>query len=162
ILAEIASCVRDRLPAGRHFLLIAENENNDPQLVQPRAQGGFGLDAIWADDFHHQVRVALAGDRDGYYPDYSGSAADLAITPGQAWSYTGQGSPYLARPRGAPAGDLPAPHFVYCIQNHDQIGNRALGDRLNHMIAPEAYRAISTLLLLSPATPLLFMGQEWG
>ena len=162
IVAEIASCVRDVLPAGRHFVLIAENENNDPWLVRPPANGGFGLDAVWADDFHHQVRVALAGDRDGYYQDYSGSVADLATTLRQGWFYTGQRSPYLARPRGAPADDVPPPQFVYCIQNHDQIGNRALGDRLNHNISPEAYRAASALLLLSPYTPLLFMGQEWG
>jgi maltooligosyltrehalose trehalohydrolase len=162
ILAEIASRVRDVLPAGRHFLLIAENENNEPRLVRPPEDGGFGLDAVWADDFHHQVRVALAGDRDGYYQDYGGSVADLVTTLRHGWFYTGQRSPYLGRPRGAPAGDVPPPHFVYCIQNHDQVGNRALGDRLNYSISPEAYRAASTLLLLSPYTPLLFMGQEWG
>jgi len=162
IFAEIASCVRDVLPAGRHFLLIAENENNDPRLVQPPEEGGFGFDAVWSDDFHHQVRVALVGDRDGYYQDYSGSVDDLVTTLRQGWFYTGQRSPYLARSRGAPADHVPPPRFVYCIQNHDQIGNRALGDRLHQNIRLEAYRAASALLLLSPYTPLLFMGQEWG
>jgi maltooligosyltrehalose trehalohydrolase len=108
------------------------------------------------------VRVALAGDRDGYYIDYSGSAADLATTLRQGWFYTGQYSPYLKRPRGVPPDDIPPPRLVHCIQNHDQVGNRALGERLNHDVALDAYRAASALLLLSPYTPLLFMGQEWA
>jgi maltooligosyltrehalose trehalohydrolase len=121
-----------------------------------------GLDAVWADDFHHQVRVALAGDRDGYYADYEGSAEDLAATLRRGWFYIGQPSPYLGQPRGAPADDVDAARFVHCIQNHDQVGNRALGDRLHHQVGLDAYRAASALLLLSPYTPLLFMGQEWA
>jgi maltooligosyltrehalose trehalohydrolase len=189
LLAELAESVRASLPEDRHFLLIAENENNDPNLVRSRAirarrwemRGGspeqlpnaqpltpipnpepIGLDAVWADDFHHQLRVALTHEREGYYQDYSGSAEDLAATLRQGWFYTGQRSAYLGRPRGAPAQDLLAPSFVHCIQNHDQVGNRALGERLNHDIGLDAYRAASTLLLLSPYTPLLFMGQEWA
>jgi maltooligosyltrehalose trehalohydrolase len=181
ILAELAAGVRDSLPADRHFLLIAENENNDPYLVREQGLGargqktahadpeppipqplGYGLDAVWADDFHHQVRVALAGDRDGYYADYTGRAEDLAATLRQGWFYTGQRSLFLGRPRGAPADDIAPARFVHCIQNHDQIGNRALGERLNHQIGLDAYRAASALLLLSPYTPLLFMGQEWA
>jgi maltooligosyltrehalose trehalohydrolase len=121
-----------------------------------------GLDAVWADDFHHQMRVALAGDRDGYYADYTGSVDDLAATLRQGWFYTGQRSLFLGRPRGAPADDVAPPHFVHCIQNHDQVGNRALGERLNHQVDLDGYRAASALLLLSPYTPLLFMGQEWA
>jgi maltooligosyltrehalose trehalohydrolase len=121
-----------------------------------------GLDAVWADDFHHQVRVALSGEREGYYIDYTGSAEDLAATLRQGWFYTGQPSTYGKHPRGAPADDVPMPRFVYCLQNHDQVGNRALGERLNHEIGLDAYRAASALLLLSPYTPLLFMGQEWA
>jgi maltooligosyltrehalose trehalohydrolase len=179
ILAELAARVRESLPADRHFLLIAENENNDPNLIrEPRTENQeptsmsefsgpgsrfpIGLDGVWADDFHHQIRVALAGDRDGYYADYSGSAADIATTLRQGWFYIGQDSPHLKRPRGAPADDVPPIRFVYCIQNHDQIGNRALGERLNHDIGLDAYRAASALLLLAPYTPLLFMGQEWA
>jgi maltooligosyltrehalose trehalohydrolase len=124
--------------------------------------GGYGLDAIWADDFHHQIRVALTGEREGYYKDYSGSTADLAATLRQGWFYIGQRSGQLDVPRGMPADDLAPAHFVYCIQNHDQVGNRALGERLNHDIDPAAYRAASALLLLSPYTPLLWMGQEWA
>jgi maltooligosyltrehalose trehalohydrolase len=184
ILAELAARVRASLPPERAFLLIAENEQNDPILIRPPQEqrtaneehgelalgsasgalfaAGYGLDAMWADDFHHQVRVALAGDRDGYYIDYSGSAADLATTLRQGWFYTGQYSPYLKRPRGAPPDNIPPPRLVHCIQNHDQVGNRALGERLNHDVALDAYRAASALLLLSPYTPLLFMGQEWA
>jgi len=121
-----------------------------------------GLDAIWADDFHHQLRVALTHEREGYYQDYSGSIEDLVSTLRQGWFYIGQRAGHLGHPRGAPADDLPMQRFVYCIQNHDQVGNRALGERLNHEIALDAYRAASALLLLSPATPLLFMGQEWA
>jgi len=161
ILAEIAARVKGSLPDGRRFLLIAENENNDPNIVRPPA-AGWGLDAVWADDFHHQVRVALTGEQEGYYEDYSGSAADLAATLRQGWFYTGQRSRHLGVARGAPADDLPPPAFVYCIQNHDQVGNRALGDRLNHAVGLDAYRAASALLLLSPHTPLLWMGQEWA
>jgi maltooligosyltrehalose trehalohydrolase len=117
---------------------------------------------VWADDFHHQVRVALANDREGYYAAYMGTAEDIAATLKQGWFYVGQPSPITGRPRGAPAADVPPPRFVHCIQNHDQVGNRALGERLNHDISLAAYRAASALLLLSPYTPLLWMGQEWA
>jgi maltooligosyltrehalose trehalohydrolase len=180
ILAELAEAVHASLPADRHFLLIAENEHNDPNLVRGQGTGDrgqgtgstyhppspiphpLGLDAIWADDFHHQVRVALTHEREGYYQDYGGSAEDLAATLRQGWFYVGQRSTAAGHPRGAPAEDVPPPRFVYCIQNHDQVGNRALGERLNHDVALDAYRAATALLLLSPYTPLLFMGQEWA
>lgn len=162
ILAEITTRVRGSLPPNRSFLMIAEDENNDPQVVESLDEGGFGVDALWADDFHHQVRVALARDRDGYYKDYSGSITDLATTLRQGWFYTGQYSAHLGKPRGAPCDHVPPPRFVHCIQNHDQVGNRAFGERLNHNIPLDAYRAVSALLLLSPYTPLLWMGQEWA
>ena len=189
ILAELAAKVRESLPSNRAFVFIAENENNDPTLLRPTRQNqeprtknrfatsrfsvdpagarsrfseGYGLDAVWADDFHHQIRVALAGDREGYYADYTGTVADLATTLRQGWFYTGQLSVFPGHPRGATADDIAPPHFVHCIQNHDQVGNRALGDRLNHAIDLAAYRAASVLLLLSPYTPLLWMGQEWA
>lgn len=161
-LAELTASIRDALPADRTFVVIAENENNDPQIVRPVERGGFGLDGVWADDFHHQMRVALAGDHDGYYVDYSGQVDDLVSTLRQGWFYTGQRSTFLGHPRGAPADDIAPPHFVHCIQNHDQVGNRALGDRLNHNIGLDAYRAATTLFLLTPYTPLLWMGQEWA
>ena len=106
--------------------------------------------------------MALTREREGYYQDYSGSIEDLVSTIRQGWFYIGQRSGHLGQPRGAPADDLPMSRFVYCIQNHDQVGNRALGERLEHLIELDAYRAASALLLLDPATPLLFMGQEWA
>jgi maltooligosyltrehalose trehalohydrolase len=172
LIAELAATVRGSLPQGRHFLLIAENELNDPTIIRPAervattngqpATRNWGLDGVWADDFHHQVRVALTGERDGYYADYTGSAEDLATTIRQGWFYQGQESPHQKRPRGAPARDIDPPHFVYCVQNHDQVGNRALGERLNHDIDLAAFRAVSALLLLVPHTPLIWMGQEWA
>jgi maltooligosyltrehalose trehalohydrolase len=162
ILAEIVSQVRDALPKDRHFLFIAEDERNEPTLVRSLANNGYGLDAVWADDFHHEVRVALTGEHEGYYADFSGAMDDLATTLQHGWFFTGQQSQVLEHPRGAPADDVPPMRFVHCIQNHDQIGNRALGERLSADIAPDAYRAASLLLLLSPYTPLLFQGQEWA
>ncbi len=162
ILAEIVSRVRETLPPDRNFLFVAEDERNEPTLVRSLANNGYGLDAVWADDFHHQVRVALTGENEGYYMDFSGSTADLAHTLQQGWFFTGQQSELLEHPRGAPADDVPPMRFVHCIQNHDQIGNRALGERLTDDVAPDAYRAASALLLLSPYTPLLFQGQEWA
>ncbi|MGA9524513.1 MAG: malto-oligosyltrehalose trehalohydrolase [Myxococcaceae bacterium] len=146
----------------RKIVIIAEDERNEPRLVTPVDQGGWGLDAQWADDFHHQLRRAFAGDTDGYYGDYSGSAADIATTLRKGWFYEGQTSPSRGQPRGKPADDLEAWRFVLCIENHDQVGNRATGNRLEHDVSPAAFRAMSTLLLLSPYTPLLFMGQEWN
>jgi maltooligosyltrehalose trehalohydrolase len=143
-------------------LLIAEDSRNLAQMMKPTEENGWGMDGVWADDFHHQVRSALAGDRDGYFLDYRGSAEDIAATVRRGWFYCGQQSLFLNRPRGSnPAGLAPS-QFVLCIQNHDQVGNRAFGDRLHHQIDWAAYHAASALLLCSPQTPLLFMGQEWA
>jgi maltooligosyltrehalose trehalohydrolase len=138
-------------------LVIAEDERNDPTLVSAH-----GLDGLWADDFHHQVRVTLTGELDGYYGAYAPSAQGIARAIERGWIYEGQTNPTSGEPRGRPALGLAAEQLVYCIQNHDQIGNRAFGDRLGASIAPEAYRAASMLLLTLPMTPLLFMGQEWN
>jgi maltooligosyltrehalose trehalohydrolase len=138
-------------------LLIAEDERNDPSLVST-----FGLDAVWADDFHHQVRVLLTGEREGYYAAYEPSVERLADTIRSGWLFAGQLYPPTGQPRGKDASRLPADAFVYCIQNHDQIGNRALGDRLNAAVSIDAYCAVSALLATLPMTPLLFMGQEWA
>jgi maltooligosyltrehalose trehalohydrolase len=117
---------------------------------------------VWADDFHHQVRRHLAGDSDGYYCDYAGTTGDLAKTVRDGWFYQGQHSAYLRKPRGDDPTGEPPRRYVVCLQNHDQVGNRALGERLHHQVDPAAWRAASALLLLLPETPLLFMGQEWG
>jgi maltooligosyltrehalose trehalohydrolase len=121
-----------------------------------------GLDAVWADDFHHQMRRRLAGDADGYFADFSGSLPDIADTLTHGFFYRGQTVARLGRPRGSDTSGVPLARFVFCVQNHDQIGNRAMGERVHHQIEAAEYRAALALLLLAPETPLLFMGQEWA
>lgn len=160
IVAEIVAEVR--AAAGRPVMIVAEDHRNLATMVREPEEGGWGLDGIWADDFHHIMRRILAGDSEGYYEDYRPSVEDLAATLRQGWFYTGQRSRHLSAPRGTdPAGIAPR-KFVICLQNHDQIGNRAYGDRLHHSIPLAAYRAASAVLLAAPMTPLLFMGQEWA
>jgi maltooligosyltrehalose trehalohydrolase len=161
LLEDIVARARAAAP-GRRVLVFAEDERNDTRLLRPPAQGGYGLDGVWADDFHHQMRRAFAGDSEGYYQDYGGTVEELARTLRQGWFYEGQHSRNLGHARGTPADDVPPRQFVHCIQNHDQVGNRALGERLGMDVSAAAFRAMSTLLLLSPHTPLLFMGQEWN
>jgi maltooligosyltrehalose trehalohydrolase len=154
------SLVRDCIAAARETfpeaLLIAEDERNDPAII------ALGFDAVWADDLHHAVHVTLTGERDGYYAAYEPGAACIAKTIERGWLYEGQCDPTTERPRGKPAPQLPAEAFVYCMQNHDQVGNRALGERLARLTSPEAGRAAALLLLFLPMTPLLFQGQEWS
>ncbi len=160
-LSELTAAVRAACPE-RTVHLIAEDSRNLRQMLLPVSRGGWGLDAVWADDFHHQLRRRLAGDHEGYYADYTGSVADIVTTLNKGWFFTGQTSSHLGQSRGTdPAGLEPA-QFVICLQNHDQIGNRAFGDRLNQAISLGSYRAASAVLLLAPQTPLLFMGQEWA
>lgn len=161
IVAELTARVK-AAAGGRHLHVIAEDHRNLAVMVTPAARAGWGLDAVWADDFHHQVRRRLAGDADGYYGDFTGSVADLAATIRQGWFFTGQWSAHLGTPRGTDPAGLTPDRFVLCLQNHDQIGNRAFGERLHHQIAPAAFRAASVLLLTLPHTPLVFMGQEWA
>ncbi len=144
---------------ARDRLVFFEDERNDPSLVTEH-----GADAIWADDFHHAVHVLLTGERDGYYAAYPPTVEALARTIARGWAFEGEPyAPWGGRPRGKPAvGALRPAQLVYCIQNHDQIGNRADGGRLSRFVELDAYVAASVLLLFLPATPLLFMGQEWG
>jgi maltooligosyltrehalose trehalohydrolase len=159
-LEELTTTVR--ASANRQVFMIAEDHRNLASMLRPPAAGGFGLDAVWADDFHHEVRVHVAGDREGYYKDYSGCAEDIAQTIRQGWFFTGQPSTHHGEPRGTdPAGIHPR-QFVVCVQNHDQVGNRADGLRLHHQVDAATFRAISTLLLVVPETPLIFQGQEWA
>jgi maltooligosyltrehalose trehalohydrolase len=167
ILVELAEQVHSL--AGRHRFLIAEDERNERRLLLPREAGGFGLDAVWADDFHHQLRRLTAGDSEGYFAAFSGTTGDLAETLREGWWRNGSrlevrsdSLPEHALPPGTPAEGIAPPRLVHCIQNHDQTGNRALGERLGEHVPPAVYRAASTLLLMSPYTPLLWMGQEWA
>ena len=147
LLEEIASRLHALEPRR---VVIAEDDRRDTRLVLPRERGGYGLDAAWADDLHHQLRRLTAGDHEGYFAHYGGTVPEVVETLRRGWSYEEE------------AGALPPGAFVHCIQNHDQVGNRALGERLHHQIPLPVYRALSALLLLSPYVPLLWMGQEWA
>jgi maltooligosyltrehalose trehalohydrolase len=160
-LAELASRVKASVET-REVLVIAEDHRNLATMVRPPSENGWGLDAVWADDLHHEIRRHVAGDADGYYQDYRGATEDIAATIRQGWFFTGQHSSYLEAPRGTDPVGIPPERFVVCLQNHDQIGNRAFGDRLTSAIDPAVYRAASVLLLTVPETPLMFMGQEWA
>ena len=162
-LAEISAAVRDSLKDScRRALVIAEDARNLAHIVKPEPEKGWGLDAVWSDDFHHQMRRFLAGDHDGYFQDFDGMMPDIAATVRRGWFYCGQYSRFFSQPRGTdPAGLIPS-RFVLFLQNHDQVGNRAFGERLHHQIDLAAYRAAIALLLLLPQTPLIFMGQEWA
>jgi maltooligosyltrehalose trehalohydrolase len=161
VARELALSVRASI-ADLPVLLIAEDERNLNTIVQPLDEGGWGCDAVWSDDFHHQIRRLSAGDSDGYYQDFSGTVEDLAITVNRGWFYSGQYSDYLGTARGTAPSGVPLNRMVFCIQNHDQVGNRPFGSRLNHQIDPATFRAVTAALLFAPETPLLFMGQEWA
>jgi maltooligosyltrehalose trehalohydrolase len=168
IVSKITSGLSALHASGRDFLVIAEDDTNDPKLVRP-ADEGFGLDAVYADDFHHQLHRALTGERSGYYADYEGTATALADTIGLGWSLVEHTSQWRKDAEGkwkkigyAGAQEIPAKRFVWSIQDHDQVGNRHPPQRLNQLVSAGAFRAASALLLLSPYTPLLFMGQEWA
>jgi maltooligosyltrehalose trehalohydrolase len=160
IIGELVERVRKSL--DRPVFLHAEDHRNWSQLIEGPKKGGWGLDGVWADDFHHVVRRMIAGDTHGYFGDFAGTADELARVIREGWLYTGQHSKQMNHARGTSAEQIQMYRFVVCIQNHDQVGNRAHGDRLHHSIAPEAWRAASTVLLTVPMTPLLFMGQEWA
>jgi maltooligosyltrehalose trehalohydrolase len=159
IVQEIADQLH-RLEPSR--VVIAEDDRNERRLVLPPEQHGFGVDAVWADDLHHQLRRLTCGDAEGYFASYTGSIDDVVTTLRKGWFYEGQWAAHRAGARGTPADGLPPRAFVHCVQNHDQVGNRAFGDRINAAVSPAVYRALSTLLLVSPYTPLLWMGQEWA
>ncbi len=162
ILEELAHEVHAQARAlGRSVQVIAESDLNDPRLLRSPERGGFGLDAQWSDDFHHAVHVALTGERNGYYADFSG-VRDIAEALERRFVYAGRHSGHRDRRHGAPAADLSAEHFVVAIQNHDQVGNRAKGERLSLLVSDERVRLAAALLLLAPYVPLLFMGEEYG
>ena len=160
IVAELTAAVR--AAAGRHIIVHAEDHRNLSTIVDDVERGGWGLDGVWADDFHHIVRRKVAGDSHGYYADFNGSTTELARTIEQGWLFSGQPTPRTGKARGTDPSAIPLRRSVVCLQNHDQIGNRAMGERLHHTIPAEAWRAAVVILLTSPMTPLLFMGQEWA
>jgi len=142
--------------------IIAEDSRNLAELIESPPKG-MGLDGVWSDDFHHQLRVMLAGDRDAYFAEFQGTATDLVETITNGWFYRGQRTLSGNEVRGTDPSSIERfSHFVFAIQNHDQVGNRAFGERLHHQIELGSYKAASALLLLVAETPLLFMGQEWA
>jgi maltooligosyltrehalose trehalohydrolase len=158
-LAELADAVRQwERELGRSLLLIAESADNDPRVLRPTADGGYGMDAQWSDDFHHALHVLVTGERRGYYADYEPAELATAVTSG--WSVAGRYSTFRGRRHGAPPATDDPLRFVVAAQNHDQIGNRPAGDRLSTLVDPDVYLAIAGVLLTCPHIPLLFMGEE--
>jgi maltooligosyltrehalose trehalohydrolase len=146
---------------GRTLWLVAESDLNDPRIVTPREAGGYGINAPWSDDFHHSLHAALTGERNGYYADF-GALSQVAKALRNVYVYDGAHSTFRQRRHGRPAGDLPGTRFIAYIQNHDQVGNRALGDRLSHLVSEELLKVAAALVLTAPFVPLLFQGEEWG
>jgi maltooligosyltrehalose trehalohydrolase len=146
---------------GRHLVLIAESDLNDPRVIRSREGGGYGLDAQWSDDFHHALHGMLTGERTGYYEDF-GTMAHFARALQEAFVYGGTASPHRRRTHGRMPAGLPGWRFVVAAQNHDQIGNRATGDRLTHLVSRQRLKIAAALLLTAPFVPMLFQGEEWG
>jgi maltooligosyltrehalose trehalohydrolase len=162
ILEQLAGAVRGLSAQLRRPLwLVAESDLNAPRFVRPSALGGYGLDAAWADEWHHALHAALTGERSGYYEDF-GPLALLAKALRQAWVYDGTYSPHRGRVHGRPPAGLDGSQFVVSAQNHDQVGNRAGGERLGHLVSPGRAAIAAALLLTSPFVPLLFQGEEWN
>ncbi len=151
---------RSRL-LGRRVHLMAESDLNDARTVSPRESGGLGFDAQWNDDFHHAIHALLTGERDGYYEDF-GRLRHLVRALRDGFVYQGQYSRYRKRRHGNKSGDISQRRMVVFSQNHDQVGNRALGDRLSVLLDPQGLKLAAGLVLLSPFVPLLFMGEEYG
>ncbi len=164
ILAELAAEV-DALCAhlSRPLILIAESDLNDPIMIESRTSGGRGIDAQWDDDVHHQLHALLTGERQGYYADF-GTLPGVAKTFTSAFFHDGTFSEFRGRPYGAPVDRAATPgyRFVVFLQDHDQVGNRAQGDRLATLVSPGLARIGALLLLTGPYTPMLWMGEEWG
>ncbi len=146
---------------GRTLWVIAESDLNDPRLVRSREAGGYGLDAQWSDDFHHSLHAALTGERSGYYAGF-GSLADVAAALQRVFVHDGRYSQFRRRRHGRPATGLPGTRFLGYLQNHDQVGNRAVGERSAALMSPGRLRIGAALVLTAPFVPMLFQGEEWA
>jgi maltooligosyltrehalose trehalohydrolase len=145
----------------RRLVLIAEDDLNDPRVVTSRDRSGYGLDAQWDEDFHHCLHTVLTGEHSGYYSDF-GKMEQLAKTLRHAFAYDGQYSAYRDRRHGRSAAGLSGHNFVGCLQNHDQVGNRAKGDRISHLVSRARVQIGAAVVILGPLIPMLFQGEEWG
>ncbi len=162
ILQELGEAVHAQARTlGRTVLVIAESDLNDSRVITDVSAGGWGLDAQWGDDFHHSLHTLLTGEQSGYYQDF-GHLSDLATAITQGFVYQGQRSLFRKRPHGTPSRYLPGERFVVYSQNHDQVGNRAHGDRLSTLVPFSALKLAAGLVLCAPNIPLLFMGEEYG
>jgi maltooligosyltrehalose trehalohydrolase len=146
---------------GRKVQLLAESDLNDPRLVRPPDQGGYGIDAQWADDVHHTIHTTLTGEQQGYYRDFQG-VATIADVYREPFFYARRYSPSRGRTHGRSSAGVPRQRFIVSAQNHDQVGNRPAGERLASLLDPGRLRLAAALVLLSPYVPLLFMGEEYG
>jgi maltooligosyltrehalose trehalohydrolase len=146
---------------GRPLVVIAESDLNLPRIITPREAGGYGLDAQWNDDFHHALHTILTGESAGYLGDF-GRVAHLAKTLTRGFVYDGTYSKSRRRMHGAPVRGLPAHRFIAFLQNHDQVGNRALGERLGHLVTIDQLKIAAALLMTAPFVPMLFQGEEWN
>jgi maltooligosyltrehalose trehalohydrolase len=161
-LEDLALAVKEQAERlNRQAHLIAESDLNDTRPIRPRDLGGYGLDAQWNDDFHHALHTLLTGEQTGYYCDF-GKVQDLAKAWRNGYIYDGEHSPYRRRRHGNSSRSIPAHRFVVFSQNHDQVGNRMLGERLSSLVPREGLKMAAGAVLLSPFIPLLFMGEEYG
>jgi maltooligosyltrehalose trehalohydrolase len=161
IVTAIAKQVR-KAARGRKTIIVAENETQDTRLVRPAKDGGSALDGLWNDDFHHSAMVALTGRNEAYYTDYLGKAQEFLSMLKYGYLYQGQRYKWQKKRRGSPGLRLPPACFVIYIQNHDQVANAGRGERIQFLTSPGRLRAMTALMLLAPATPMLFQGQEFG
>jgi maltooligosyltrehalose trehalohydrolase len=161
-LEALAGAVKNLESAlGRYFVLIAESDLNDPRVIRSPAVGGYGIDAQWNEDFHHALHAVLTGENQGYYQDF-GTLAQLTKVLTRGFAYDGCYSGYRRRYHGRPANGLCGSRFVGCLQNHDQVGNRAQGDRTSRLLPPGLLKIGAALVMTSPFVPMLFQGEEWG
>ena len=161
ILSCLVAAAREAA-GSRSIFLVAENEPQDVRTIRPQAEGGHGLDAAWNDDFHHTAKVRLTGHNEAYLSDYLGAPAELLAALKTGFLYQGQLSQWQSKPRGTPTTGIPATGFVNFLQNHDQIANSGLGERIGQLTSPGRLRAMTALWLLAPQTPMFFQGQEFA
>jgi maltooligosyltrehalose trehalohydrolase len=158
-----ALSTRARAAAGnREIILVAENEAQESRLARPQERSGYGIDALWNDDFHHTAVVALTGNRAAYYTDYCGSPQEFISAVKYGYLYQGQRYSWQKHRRGQPTLGMEPTSFVTFIENHDQVANSAYGRRLHQLTSPPRFRAMTAFMLLAPGTPMLFQGQEFG
>jgi maltooligosyltrehalose trehalohydrolase len=161
VLAPLARRVR-AAAGGRSVILVAENEPQHVKLVRPQEQGGYGLDMLWNDDYHHSARVVLSGHNEAYYSGYRGTAQEFVAAARWGYLYQGQRYGWQGKRRGTPTFGLEPERFVNFMENHDQVSNSAKGERCHLLSSPGTYRAMTALTLLLPGTPMLFQGQEFA